>query len=118
MKNIFKLNLAFIGFPIVLCSFGLIIEGMLVIGLLSTVLTGIFQVVFGINMLIDEPKDINLRIYIVLVLLFFILWYIMNALYSEYLIFLLFAMPSLLAIYFSIILYRKTKDCEGSKKPN
>ena len=111
MNNIFKLNLVFVGFPIILCLFEIIIKGMLFIGLLSTILTGIFQVVFGIKMLIDEPKDINLKIYIVLVLLFFILLYIMkhDVLYSEYLTFLLFAMPSFLAIYFSIILYRKTK---------
>jgi len=109
MKAINNLNYFFVGMPILLIIIGLFFSGELACcGLLSTILTGLFQLIFGIKMLIDEPDDKNLQNYVNGVIFFFLLWPV-NAfiMHFEFIYFLLFIIPIILAIYFSTITYKK-----------
>ena len=112
MKAINYLNYFFVGTPVLLIAFGILtnessgnITGS---GFLFLIVTGLFQVVFGIKMLIDEPKDKSLQYYIKGVGCFFTIW-IINGVFLSYEIiyFILFTMPFILAIYFSTITYKK-----------
>jgi len=112
MKAINYLNYFFVSMPILLFVIGILtnestgnITGS---GFLFLILTGLFQVIFGIKMLIDEPQDKNLQYYIKGVVFFFALW-ITNGVFLNYQIiyFILFTMPIILAIFFSIITYKK-----------
>lgn len=114
MKNINYLNYFFVGVPIVLIVLGFLSNqsnGELIgYGLLFTILTGLFQVVFGIVMLVDEPADKNLKLYIKGVLLFFsilIINILISLPYDIFLDYLLLVLPPILAIYFSLITYKK-----------
>jgi hypothetical protein len=112
MKNLNYLNYFFIGIPVVLISLGFITNqgsgNLIGYGLLFTILTGLFQVVIGMKMLIEKPQDKGLQIYIVSVVIFFLTLFI-NAkiLYSDILYSILIFLPGLLAIYFSILIYKK-----------
>ena len=112
MKAINYLNYFFIGLPILLVAMGIIIPNiggeLVCCGLLSTMLTGLFQLIFGIKMLIDEPEDKDLQSYICGVIFFFLLW-IVNAVIAhfDFIYYILFATPIILAIYFSTITYKK-----------
>lgn len=108
MKNLFNLNLFIIGAPIVMCLMGFLDENFLLWGLLSTMLTGLFQVVFGIAMLIDEPKNKHLQLYFSCVILFFCIW--LTSLKFGYVNFgntVLFTIPPCLALYLTVIIYKK-----------
>jgi len=112
MKNINYLNYFFVGTPILLIVFGLLtnessgnITGS---GFLFLILTGLFQVIFGIKMLIDEPGDKNLQYYIKGVCFFFALWFINGFILNyQFIYFILFVIPFVLAIFFSTITYKK-----------
>ncbi|QDW18971.1 hypothetical protein [Flavobacterium sp. KBS0721] len=109
MKAINYLNYFFVAAPIILIIIGLFTSSELAcFGLLFTILTGLFQLIFGIKMLIDEPDDKNLQAYVNGVIFFFLLWPV-NAfiMHFEFIYFLLFIIPIILAIYFSIITYKK-----------
>ena len=109
MKNLFKLNVFFVGLPIALCLIGVFKEEFLFWGLISTMLTGLFQVIAGIKLLSEEPKDIRLRIYIISVIIFFTLWIINTKIgYNDIIMYVLFPIPLLLAFYLSIIIYKKS----------
>jgi hypothetical protein len=112
MKNLNYLNYFFVGIPALLISLGYITNqssgNLIGCGLLFMILTGLFQIVIGIKMLIDEPKDKMLQIYIISIILFF-MTLIINGLilYSDILYFGLLLVPPILAIYLSIIIYKK-----------
>lgn len=108
MKAIKYLNTFAVGLPILIGLFGLINENYIGTALVSTMLTGFIQVVLGLLLLYYNPKNNYLQLYMVTVILFFLLWYL-NAehIYSEYLTFFLIPMPLLLALYLSIIIYKK-----------
>ena len=110
MKNVFKLNLFFIGFPILLCLIGILDENFIFWGLLSTILTGIFQVIVGVGMLVDEPKDKQLQIYVAAVVAFFIMW-LLTAQFglNEFITYCLIGIPPCLALYLTFIIYKKRK---------
>jgi apolipoprotein N-acyltransferase len=108
MKNLFKLNLVFVGFPIALCLMGFIDQNLLFWGLISTMLTGLFQVVVGIGMLRDEPNDKYLQVYVAAVVLFFITWFINFLIgYINAITFCLIPIPAILALYLTFIIYKK-----------
>ncbi len=112
MKVLNYLNYFFVGIPIVLILFGYLSNqssgNLIGCGLLFMILTGLFQVIIGTKMLIDEPNDKMLQIYIVSVILFFGTWFINGLiLYSDILYFILLFIPPVLAIYLSILIYKK-----------
>ena len=108
MKNLNYLNYFFVGFPIALCLIGFADNDFLCFGLLSTTLKGLFQVIVGIKMLQDEPNDKNLQIYIIAVIAFFATLFIISkvGLY-DWINYILLSVPPILAIYLSIIIYKK-----------
>jgi phosphatidylserine synthase len=112
MKNLNYLNYFFVGLPITLILMGFLIDphqgNLIGYGLFSTILTGLFQVVIGIQMLIDEPKNKSLKIYTVSVILFFLIWLLnVQFLNSDILYFILLFIPPVLSLFLSIIIYKK-----------
>ncbi len=111
MKQIHYFNMFAVGLPITLCLLGLLDETFLFYGLVSTILTGLIQLIIGINMFIDEPKSRSLTIYLSSVVFFFLLWFLSGYTpkYSEELICILLAIPPILAIFLTIIIIKKMK---------
>ena len=112
MKILKHINTLAIGLPITLLLIGLIVNdpGQNFIGyaLFSTMLTGLIQVLLGLFLLYKNSKNKHLRIYILSVILFFLLWYINSLLnYFNIITFILFLIPLILAAYFSLIIYKK-----------
>ena len=112
MKNLNYLNYFFVGTPVLLISLGYITNqnsgNLIGCGLLFIILTGLFQVVIGIKMLIDEPDDKMLQTYIALVTLFFVTWFVNAQIFNNDIIYLiLLFIPPVLAIYLSILINNK-----------
>jgi hypothetical protein len=112
MKTLKYINTFAIGLPLILLSIGFIINdaagNWIGSALFSTILTGLIQVLLGLFLLYKNPKNKHLRIYIVSVIVFFLLWFIdVKIFYSDILSYILFSIPLILAIYFSIIIYKK-----------
>ncbi|AOZ98618.1 hypothetical protein [Flavobacterium commune] len=108
MKIINYLNYFFVGVPTILFLIGILKDSFLFFGLLSVIMTGLFQVTIGIKMLIDKPNDKFLMAYIIGVLTFFILWFIcLITDYENPMFYILISTPPILAIYLSIIIYKK-----------
>ncbi len=110
MKAINYLNYFFVGLPIFFCLIAISDIGFLSYAMLSLVFTGIFQLTIGLKMLGDEPHDKNLQIYATSVFLFFIsLIVIYKMELYDFLNYVLFAVPPVIAIFLSIIIYKKAK---------
>lgn len=108
MKNLFYLNLFFVGFPILLCTMGILDETLIFWGLISTMLTGLFQLIVGFGMYFDDPKDKMLQWYVGLVLLFFGCWLLSAFIETKFLLTpFLFALPPALALFLTYIIYKK-----------
>ena len=112
MKILKHINTFAIGLPIILLVIGLTINdpGQNFIGyaLFSTMLTGLIQVLLGLFLLYKNSKNKHLRIYIIAVNLFFLLWHINSLInYLDILTFILLPIPLILAIYLSVIIYTK-----------
>ncbi len=76
--------------------------------MLALIPIGIFQVIIGIKMLVNEPQDKNLKIYVVSVFLFFISLVVISKLeLYNFLNYILFGVPPILAFYLSILIYKK-----------
>lgn len=105
MKNLNYLNYFFVGLPTALCLLGLIDGAFMYFGLLFTMCTGFFQVVVGIKLLVNEPENWYLRAYIICVVLFFALAF--SSYENRQFIYFIYAIPTLLAIYLSVIIYKK-----------
>ncbi|MGE6353774.1 hypothetical protein ACQKCJ_07825 [Flavobacterium sp. NPDC079362] len=115
MKAINYLNYFFVGMPILLVLIAAVIPNngaeFAFCGVLSTIVTGLFQLIFGIKMLLDEPEDKDLQHYISGVIFFFLLWFVNGLiLHFEFIYFILFPIPIILAIYFSTITYKKAQQ--------
>lgn len=100
MKDINRMNYFMMGIPVSLIVAGQIFKSELwLIGALLTILTGGYQVIVGIGIFVDSGfKDQWMKIYLSGVALFFSLWIITN---WQWII----AIPPLLAVYFSAIVF-------------
>lgn len=108
MKTINYFNYFFVGVPIFFCLMAIINIGFLSYAMLSLLLTGIFQITIGIKMLVNEPQDKNLQTYAASILLFFItLIVICKMELYDLLNYILFGIPPLIAIFLSIVIYKK-----------
>ncbi|CAM4337358.1 hypothetical protein [Flavobacterium terrigena] len=112
MKTLKYINTFAIGFPITLLLIGIIINdaagNWIGFALFSTMLTGLIQVLLGLFLLYKNPKNKHLRIYIISVILFFLLWFINAQInYLNIITFILFPIPLILATYLSLIIYKK-----------
>ncbi|NHN27879.1 hypothetical protein FIA58_019555 [Flavobacterium jejuense] len=106
MKAIKYWNTFAIGLPIVLLFLGCISEAFLFYAALSTMLTGIIQVVLGLKMLFKNPENKSLQLYAGSVGLFFMTWVINAGLdYIDIVTYILVPIPFILLVYLSVIIY-------------
>jgi hypothetical protein len=104
MKNINKFNYFMVGIPIALGLFGFAEPACWFFGALFTILTGAFQLVSGMGMLIDsDGRDKAVAWYIALVAIFFSLWIFTD---WDWII----VLPPALAVYFSVMVFIKAKE--------
>lgn len=111
MKTIKYINTFAISLPFLIAiTYPIFEDSAIVFGLYSTMITGFLQVILGIIMLFKNPKNKSFQFYIAAVLLFFSLWYFnANIYYSDSLSVCLFSIPPILAIYLSVLIYKKEK---------
>ena len=108
MENLKLTNLIAIIIPLFLGILGIVEPISLYIAAYSTMLTGFLQIIVGIIFWNKYKENIHIRIYFLLVVLFFSLWlYNVNINYSDTLTWPLIFTPFLLCIYISIIIYSK-----------
>ena len=108
MKIIKYLNTFAIGLPIILGILSLVNEKYIATAMVSTILTGIIQVILGLLLLYYNPKNKYLQTYIVTVILFFLFWYYnVNIVYTELLSYILYPIPIILSIYLSFLIYKR-----------
>ncbi|MEW5676404.1 hypothetical protein ABGT15_08830 [Flavobacterium enshiense] len=105
MKNINYLNAFFVGLPIVLALLSFINIEFLYFAMITTALTGFYQVVTGLCLLIDNPTNKLLQLYAVLVITFFILLAVSD---NQWLW--IWLLPPTLAFFFTGILYKELKN--------
>ncbi|MEO8773516.1 MAG: hypothetical protein ABI263_04080 [Gelidibacter sp.] len=112
MRRIHYFNIFAIGLPLLLALVGFISEDFFFYALISTMLTGFIQVVLGIYLFFDDPKDHKIKIYLGCVVTYFSLWLLIgnSALNSGYLNYILILTPITLAIYLTIIILKKVKS--------
>lgn len=112
MKTIKYLNTFAIGLPFfILITYFIYKDNSIFWALYSTMVTGFIQVTLSIFLLIKNPKDKFILGYLASVVLFLLLWYFNDIfLYSTFLIWTLIAIPPILAIYLSCIIYKQKKD--------
>jgi apolipoprotein N-acyltransferase len=110
MKAIKHINTFAIGLPfLILITYPIAKEAAFIFALLSTMATGFIQVVVAMKLLFEEPNNKNLQIYFAGVFLFFGLWIINSQLsYNANFEYLIFSLPALLALYLSILIYKKS----------
>ncbi|MFH6996092.1 hypothetical protein [Flavobacterium sp. FlaQc-48] len=109
MKTIKQTNLFALALPFtILLSYPFLKEGALIFSLLSTMVTGFLQFCIGVRMLTENPGDKSLQKYMAGVVIFFALWYINSQIeYSKTLFHIIFSIPLVLAIYLTVIIYKK-----------
>lgn len=108
MKTIKQINSIAIAIPLLLLIYGFIDETGFYLSAYSTMLTGLLQIIIGLLYWYKYKNDINIKIYFLLVITFFSLWYYNeNILYIDKLAYILFTTPPILCIYLSIIIHLK-----------
>jgi hypothetical protein len=107
MKIIKNLNTIAIGIPIFILLFGIISEGALMLSAISTILTGLIQLILGIILLFKFKENIHYKIYFISVIIFFSLWIWSPTINKvDYFTYTLIYIPPILAIYLSILIYK------------
>lgn len=108
MKKLKTTNTIAIAIPLILLLFGFIDEIGFYLSAYSMIITGILQLIIGTIYWIKFKKDLNIKIYLILVLTFFSLWYFNeNIFYIDQLTWPLISTPPILAFFLSIIIYTK-----------
>jgi len=105
--NTFAITLPFL--ILITCSiFG---DDAIYVSLFSTIITGIIQIILGLILLLKNPRNKFIQAYLISVILFFVLWYFnVSIYYIDFLTFILVPIPLILAIYLSVLIYRKKKS--------
>lgn len=93
------LNTVAIMIPLLFVIVGLFITDLLGLAMISTILTGIIQLIIGVSYFIKFPKNNDIKIYFVFVVLFFIC--ISFNLTSGW----IWILPPALCAYLSILIY-------------
>ncbi|MES2862898.1 MAG: hypothetical protein V4666_02155 [Bacteroidota bacterium] len=120
MKTLKNINTFVIGLPILFGLLSFIENDFLFWCLLSTILTGKFQIIAGVYLILRNPKNHYLQLYFVGVLYFFGLWFY-KAIHNSEIIFdvineimyekittpYFIAIPPILAVYLSVIIYNQ-----------
>lgn len=107
--NIIKItNTIAIGIPLILSIIGIFFNELIFFAALSTMLTGLIQVILGTFKLLESENKKYYVIYCLGVVIFFLLWYLNSRIdYNNTLTFILFPIPLLLCIYLSILIYKE-----------
>lgn len=106
MKDLKTTNTIAILIPLVLFVIGFIEEGFFYLAAYSTILTGLIQITIGLIYLKKEKENPYIKIYFILVIAFFSLWYYNeNINYVNTLTWALIYFPLALCIFLSIIIY-------------
>lgn len=106
MKRIKIFNAVAIGMPILFGLLGFIWKECWGIALLSTMLTGLLQVVAALLYYGEHPESMHIKIYFAGVVLFFTLWFALPVDINT--IILIF--PPALCIYLCLIIYIENPD--------
>ena len=104
-----KINSFAIGLPILIfSSYPIFKESALFFALLSIMLTGFIQLLLGLFSFTNNTKDKYYQLYLFVVISFFPFWYYCNTnnYNNNYCTYALFTIPSLLAIYLSVVIYK------------
>jgi hypothetical protein len=112
MEKIKKINLFAIGLPIIiLITYPIFNEGAIAFSILSTMITGLIQVLISFQMILEKTNNKHLQIYIISVIVFFCLCYV-NSLIDciNFLTYILITFPPILAIYLTIIIYKEIQN--------
>lgn len=96
MKAIKVLNTIALGIPIFITLCGLFENGLL--ALLSTMATGLIQIILAFKYWQEYPKNVFIKIYFFGVALFFLLLFFFNENWIWYL-------PPILCLYLSLLIY-------------
>lgn len=109
MKTVRILNAIAISLPfLLLSSYPFFEDSSIVYSLLSTIFTGVLQVILAIYLLFKKYKQEKITIYLVSVITFFTVWFIVAQIDGlSQLGLLLVIVPPILAIYLSNIIYSK-----------
>jgi hypothetical protein len=111
MKALKTTNTIAISIPVLLILFGFIYELGFYLAIYSTIITGLLQIIIGINFIFKFKNNFHIKLYFILVILFFCLWYFNeNIYYTDRLTWPLIYTPLVLSIYISIIIYSKKKE--------
>ena len=106
MENLKLTNSIAIIIPLFLGVLGIIEPISLYFAAYSTMLTGLLQIIVGIFFWKKYKENIYIKIYFLLVLTFFSLWYYnVNVNYIDELTWILLFTPLALCIYISVIIY-------------
>ena len=100
MKRLKILNTVAIAIPIIISLFAIFNEEILLVALGTTMITGFLQLVAACIYWLKHPTNIHIKIYFAAVAVFFAMLYIFFDRYEF-----LFAMPAVLCIYLSFIIY-------------
>jgi hypothetical protein len=105
MKELNYTNYFMVGIPVISILAGwAFVSGIAYIGILFTMLTGAFQVIAGLGLFFHSGcKDNAVGIYLVAVALFFTLWIFTDWHW-------IIALPPILALYLSVIIFIKAKN--------
>jgi apolipoprotein N-acyltransferase len=109
MKTTQKINTFAIALPFAIAiTYPIFTEGALFFAALSTIVTGFLQFSIGVKLLVDNPRNRNLQIYMSGVVFFFGLWLVNSLIdYIDFITYILFPIPFILAIYLSLLIYQK-----------
>ncbi len=101
MKALKVLNTIALGIPIVFALLGIIDNDYFITALISTMATGFIQVLTGIFFWYEYPKNKPIKIYFLLVAIFFLF------LYGKVGFDWFWCMPFMLCLFLSILIYTK-----------
>ena len=110
MTTIQKINTFALSLPLViLASYPVFKEEALIFALISAMITGFIQVIISFFLLAKNPKNKWYQFYILAVISFFVLWYYSTTIQNnnDHITYILLATPPILAIYISVIVYKK-----------
>lgn len=112
MRAVQNINTLAISLPLlILASYPFINEDAIVYSLLSTLITGVIQIILSIYLFVIDYKRVKIKIYLVCVITFFSIWFISNEIRAlDQIGVILIFIPPVLAYYLSNIIYSKSKS--------
>ncbi len=111
MKAAYKLNYFFVAMPPILALCGMAEDNFIYYSLLSFIPLGMYHIIVAIRFATHLSKNIHYKIYVLSVQLFFVLAFTMDFWWDSLAPFgeIFYGIPSILAIYFSIILHQNSQ---------